>query len=313
MAKSVPNRPKVMVVGASGSLGGRVARRLLSSGVAVRAASREPESKLADLRGMGAETIRLDLREKESIEQAVQGVDRVLAGAHAFSPPRRDNTIHEVDGRGNRALIDAAARAGVDHLVLMSMTIAGPEAPTTYGRVKHAAEQYLRESDLSGTAVRADAFIESHVLDMMGNPLLDTGKVTMFGAGETPLRFVAVDDVAQIVCGLLLDDSPSRTRIIEMVGPEPMTRLEALRLLERSLGREARVRRLPVAGLRLMRAASRVFNPPLGYLVEASLAESTSPGYADSDAADERIVGTTRAEDVVAAWARDRLAESTSG
>ncbi len=56
----------ILIVGASGRLGGAVARRLLAEGQPVRAMSRAP-AKLEDLQALGAEVVAGDLRDPDSL------------------------------------------------------------------------------------------------------------------------------------------------------------------------------------------------------------------------------------------------------
>src|SRR5579872_3719215 len=101
----------ILIVGASGRLGGTVARRLLAEGRPVRALSRAPE-RLADLARPGAEVVTADLRDPASRARACAGTRMVLAAAHAVVG-KGDNQPRAVDDAGNRALIDAARAAGV--------------------------------------------------------------------------------------------------------------------------------------------------------------------------------------------------------
>jgi uncharacterized protein YbjT (DUF2867 family) len=72
-----------LIVGASGTLGSVVARRLLEKGEAVRGMSRTPE-KVADLKAMGAEVVRGDLRDPDSLRCACDGATAVIAAAHSL-------------------------------------------------------------------------------------------------------------------------------------------------------------------------------------------------------------------------------------
>ena len=100
----------VLVVGASGRLGGRVARKLLDRHVRVRALTRVP-GKIAELEARGAEVVRADLLEPPSLVKACAGVDQIFSTANNVmgtgpSSPRR------VDVAGYRNLMSAAGEAG---------------------------------------------------------------------------------------------------------------------------------------------------------------------------------------------------------
>jgi uncharacterized protein YbjT (DUF2867 family) len=73
----------ILVVGASGYLGGYTIRRLLAVGRRVRAASRDRQ-KLVELQSSGAELVQADLVDRRSLDAACDGVDAVLAASHSL-------------------------------------------------------------------------------------------------------------------------------------------------------------------------------------------------------------------------------------
>ena len=72
----------MLVVGASGRLGGTIARHLLDQGERVRVMTRTP-AKLENLKTMGAEVVSGDLRDPASLKSACQGIEQVITTAHA--------------------------------------------------------------------------------------------------------------------------------------------------------------------------------------------------------------------------------------
>src|SRR5216683_2390664 len=129
----------ILIVGASGGLGSVVAQRLLAQGKAVRAMTRTPLN-LAHLKQQGANVVSGDLRNPTSLLSAFQGVEQVLAAAHALDG-KGDNNPHTVDDAGNRRLIDAAKVAGVQHFVFLSILGASPDAPLEFFRIKYHTEE----------------------------------------------------------------------------------------------------------------------------------------------------------------------------
>ena len=85
-----------LIVGATGRLGSLVARKLLVEGKPIRAMTRTP-AKVDALKKLGAEVVQGDLRDPDSLARACQGVDKVLAAAHAFEA-QGDNNPLTVDG-----------------------------------------------------------------------------------------------------------------------------------------------------------------------------------------------------------------------
>ena len=179
----------ILIVGASGRLGSAVAQRLLAEGKQVRLMTRTP-SNLVDLKRQGAEVVSGDLRNPESLKNACQGVEQVLAAAHALVG-KGDNNPQTVDDAGNRQLIDAARAAGVKHFVFLSILGASPDAPVEFFRIKNHTEEYLRTSGLNFTIIRASAFMDLWA-QLIGQSIVEQGKTTIFGRGNNPINFVAV-------------------------------------------------------------------------------------------------------------------------
>ena len=111
----------------------------------------------------------------------------------------------------------AAAEAGVEHLVLMSVHGASPEHPMSLHRAKYAAEQALQASGLRFTIIRATAFLETWVT-VIGGTLSDQGHALVFGPGRNPINFVSVRDVAAVVA-LSVQDPSMSNEIVEIGGP----------------------------------------------------------------------------------------------
>jgi len=59
-------------------------------------------------------------------------------------------------------------------------------------------EEYLRNNGLPYTFLRPTAFFETHAHMLIGEPLLEKGKIPIYGRGENPRNFIAAKDVAQI-------------------------------------------------------------------------------------------------------------------
>ncbi len=116
----------ILIVGASGKLGGEVARRSLAEGLQVRALSRAP-ARLKELSDLGADVVAGDLRDENSLARACQGVETVFAAAHSFTG-NGTNSMAQVDDAGNRLLIDAARLAALDTSSL-PRPVPGPTIP----------------------------------------------------------------------------------------------------------------------------------------------------------------------------------------
>ncbi len=294
-----------LLLGASGQLGSRVAQRLLSEGEPVRAVSRDP-TRLQELVDRGAEAVQGDLLESAWIPSALAGVRTLLLASHGLVPPSRRNHPRAVDGVGTRRLLDAAGEAGVERVVFISAAGAG-SPDSTFVRLKAEAEAHLRgmgsERGLRHTIFRPTVFMENHALLLMGEPLRDTGTVSFFGRGETPLNWISAAELAGPVSQALMEPG-APDAVVEVGGPQVLTRREALEILEDVLGRKAKRRHLPLGVVRALKGLAGPFHPGLRCLLELVVAEEAHPER--QPVAPERFdwIGATPLQEVAERWAR---------
>lgn len=282
----------ILIVGATGVLGREVTRKLLAAGERVRAATRFAHN-ARDLAALGAEVVHADLIDPASLARACDGVDSVMAAAHAVMGRGR-YASDAVDGAGHRALIDAAKAASVKRFVYTSARGASADHPVDFFRTKARIEAYLRASGLDFMILRPSPFMEWHVHRLLGQPIVETGRTTIFGAGNTPTNFVACADLAHYAQAALTKPAAGG-RTLDLGGPDNVTKRDIVAMYERHAGRRARVRYVPIALMRAMSPLLRPVNPVVSRLMDASVWGETSDQTYD-----------------IAALPRDRPAQLTS-
>ncbi len=258
----------ILIVTANSSLGNAVARKLLTEGHAVRGLVRSPE-KGAELAKLGAEIVTGDLRQPDSLRRACEGASAVVAAAHAFMSGW-GNHSKLVDDQGHRDLIDAAIAAGVDHFVYTSALGARPDHPVPFVRIKAGVEEYLQRSRIDYTIIRPSAFMEAHAHMLIGQPLLEKGKVSLFGRGESPRNFVSVVDVAEFVVIALLNPR-AKGEIIEVGGPGNYTNRQVAELYARGIDGDVKIGHMPRFMLRTMSTLMRPFQPGMSQIMRYAL------------------------------------------
>lgn len=261
-----------LIVSGTGRVGRAVAQTLLQAGKPVRVLARTP-ARADDLRAMGAEVVKGDLTDPASIGRACRGATRVLATAHALMG-RGANSSYKVDMVGNRAMIEVARTAEVQHYVFISARGSAPDHPVPFFRYKHAGEQHLRQSGLSYSILRPTAFMEIWG-DMVGGPILTRGKTTIFGRGENPINFVSERDVVALAVQAL-DDPALRGRTVDVGGPENLTMNELAARYARAAGVTPKISRLPRRALRLIAALAEPLHPGVAQVMRAALDMDTS-------------------------------------
>jgi uncharacterized protein YbjT (DUF2867 family) len=240
-----------LIVGATGLLGGAITMRLLEEGrapVRVLLRRNSPSEHLATL-GMatpadsllaaGAEAAYGDLKDPASLREALRGVRRVVTTANSAARPEPDS-VRTVEFDGNRALVDAAAVAGVEHLVFVSAFGADPDNPVPFVAGKGATERHLRESGLGYTILAPDVFMEIWVPIVVGQAVAAGRPVTLVADASRRHAFVSLRDVAAYAVAAL-EHPDARDATMPIGGPEPLTWLDVVRVYERVLDRPIEV------------------------------------------------------------------------
>jgi uncharacterized protein YbjT (DUF2867 family) len=240
----------ILVVGASGNLGGSIARALLAEGEKVRMLVR-PGSSYRELVDGGAEPVTGDLKEPASLQAACAWVDAVVTTANAIGRGGED-TIESVDLHGNQHLIEAAEAEGVRRFVLTSVLGASTDSPVPLIRAKAEAEQRLMESAITWTILQPNLFMDTWLPMAVGGPALAGQPVTLVGEGRRRHSMVAMRDVVSYAVAALERDEANNQRLV-IGGPDAISWRDAVAAFEHQLGREIPVRTVrpgePVPGM----------------------------------------------------------------
>lgn len=232
----------VLVVGATGVLGGLVVRELLAKGHRVRAFVR-PHTDAKALESLGVGLARGDLKHPETLPAALAGVDVVVSTANSASRGG-DDTPESVDLRGNASLVAAAAKAGVAQFVFVSAYGASPASPIPFIRAKAETEARLKASGMPYTILRPDMFAEAWCGMLVGMPLATGQPATFIGNEDVGHTFVSVSDVAKVAVATV-GNADALGRTFNVGGPEYLTWRQVVAAFERASGRMLPIRTLP--------------------------------------------------------------------
>jgi uncharacterized protein YbjT (DUF2867 family) len=274
----------ILVAGGTGTLGSQVVRLLLERGEPVRVLTRDP-ARAADLPD-AVQVLTGDLRDPAAVTAAVRGCATVVSAVHGFVGPGKPSP-EAIDRDANRALIRAAADAGVQHLVLVSVLGAAPDHPMSLHRAKHAAEQALRASGLAWTILRPAAYLETWIA-IIGARLADKGQALVFGPGRNPINFVSAHDVAAVV-DLAVHDQSLRGRLLEVGGPENLTFTRLAERLITASGRPGRIRHVPLVMLRALSLLARPVSPAFARQAQAAVVMNTTDMALDTSTIRDRL------------------------
>ncbi len=251
------------MTGATGFVGWHVARRLLERGDRVRALVRDP-ARLKELEG--AEVVRGDLRDPESLARAVEGCGVVYHVAADYRLWTRDpEEMYRSNVEGTRHVLDAARRSGVERVVYTSTVgcigipkegIGDEQAPVgiedmqgPYKRSKFLAERVALEFAAGGfpvVIVNPTAPVGDHDFKPTptGKMLVDFVRGAMPAFLDTGLNVVDVRDVA---AGHLAACERGRAGERYILGSENLTLQKIFEALAKAIGRPAPKIRVPYA------------------------------------------------------------------
>jgi uncharacterized protein YbjT (DUF2867 family) len=262
----------LLIVGATGTLGRQIARRALDEGHQVRCLVRSPK-KAAFLKEWGAELVRGDICEPETLSAALEGVTAVIDAATARATESR--SIKQVDWDGKVALIQAAVVAKVERFIFFSILDAEKFPHVPLMEIKRCTEVFLAESGLNYTILRPCGFLQNLIADY-AIPILD-GQAVWVTSNTSPVAYMDTQDIAKFaVRALSVPETEKQT--FPVVGSRAWGAYEIIRLCERQSGREAKVTRLPLSILRGVRRFARFFEWGWNIADRLAFAEVLSTG-----------------------------------
>jgi uncharacterized protein YbjT (DUF2867 family) len=232
----------IVIAGATGLLGSRIARTLMDRGDAVRVLVRSEEAR-KEWEALGAEAVMGDLRQPESLEALCRGADVVITTATS-AMRGDDDTVEAVDRQGNRNLIDAARSSSVGRFVFVSASGASPESRLLLFRAKAATEAYLRESGLPWTIVAPHLLMEVWIEMVVGVPVRAGKPVSLVGQGRALHSFISIQDVAAFVAEAATRPEAAN-RKLDLGGPVPVSWREIIEQCQELVDSEIEVRYLP--------------------------------------------------------------------
>jgi len=225
----------ILVVGATGTLGLEICRRLSEHQTGVRALARETAdpSRLSALQNAGVDISWGDLKDPASLSRACHGVDVVISTASSTLSRQSGDSIETVDRLGQLALVEAARRSGVQHFTFVSIPRSPVhESPLT--RAKAEAERSLMESGIAYTILAANFFMEIWLSPALGFDYPHQ-KAVIFGNGHAPVSWISYRDVAEFA--VRSHRAPgARNRILEIGGPQDISPLDVVKIFERVSG-----------------------------------------------------------------------------
>ena len=213
--------PTLAITGSTGNLGGRVARLLAGSGVAQRLLARDV-TRVPQLEDAVPVSF-AGYADRADAVHALEGVSTLFMVSGSESADRRGQHL---------AFVDAAAEAGVRHVVYTSFFGAAPDATFTLARDHHATEEHIKASGMGWTFLRDNLYLD--VFEMfVGEDGTIRGP-----AGDGVVSAVSLNDVAACAAAVLSEPGAHAGKTYDLTGPEALSLSAVAETLSEALGRE---------------------------------------------------------------------------
>jgi NAD(P)H dehydrogenase (quinone) len=211
------------VTGATGAVGGTVARALAAAGQPIRLIVRDP-SRAPQL--PGAEVATATYGDRAAMQAALVGVHTLFLVSAS----------EDADRVGLHAsAVDAAVAAGVERIVYLSFYDARPDSTFTFARDHWQTEQHIRRSGAGFVFLRDNLYLDG----LVGFWISPDG-VLAGPAGDGRTGAVARDDVADVAVTVLLDPAPHDGQTYDLTGPEAVGLADVTEAVAAASGRQVR-------------------------------------------------------------------------
>jgi len=222
----------IVVCGATGNVGSRIAEILLAAGEPVRVLGRE-RVRLGPLAAKGAEPWLGDICDTAFLEKVFSGA----RGAFILIPPRYDaEDVREYQERVGASLVSALSNARVPRIVALSSV--GAHLPEGTGPIAglHGLETRLSALKDAGIVIlRPSYFMENHLWSI---PLIRTQGVNGSPTRpDVPLPMIATVDIADAAARLFAEGKFHGHEVRYLLGPRDLTMSEATRILGEAIGK----------------------------------------------------------------------------
>ncbi|NEU14620.1 NmrA family NAD(P)-binding protein [Methylobacterium sp. BTF04] len=201
---SIPHR--ILLAGATGGLGLRIARELRERGASVTAAIRLGTApvRVEPLTALGVEIRDVDLDDVAQVTAACLGVDCLVSALNGLQ--------HTILGTQS-VLLDAAVAAGVPRFIPSDFSLDFTRTPPGSNRNMDLRRAFKERLD--GAPIQATSILNGAFMDMLTGQapfiLFGPRRVIHWGDADQPVDFTTMDDTAAYTAAVAMDPTPPRT------------------------------------------------------------------------------------------------------
>ncbi len=269
---------KILLVGATGTLGRQIAKQAIEEGHEVRCFVRNPR-KASFLQEWGCELTKGNLLNSGDIDYALQDIEVVIDSA--TGRPEDSRSIYETDWDGKLNLFNACESKEIKRVIFLSILSTEKFRNVPLMDVKYCTEKLLEKSNFDYTIFKCAAFMQG-VISQFAIPVLDSQAVWMSGT-PTKIAYMNTQDMAKIIVSSI--DNPKSYKLsLPLVGPKAWDPDEVISLCEKYSNKKAKIFRVSPFLIKVTQSVVSFFQDALNVSERLAFAEVTSSGVAlDAD------------------------------
>ena len=269
---------KILLVGATGTLGRQIAKQAIEDGHLVRCFVRNPR-KASFLQEWGCELTKGNLLNYADLEYALQDIEAVIDAS--TSRPDDLKSIYETDWDGKLNLFNACESLKVKRVIFLSILLTEKFRNVPLMDIKYCTEKLLEKSSFDYTIFNCAAFMQG-VISQFAIPVLDSQAVWVSGT-PTKIAYMNTQDMAKIIVSAV--DKPNTHRLsLPLVGPKAWDSNEVITLCEKFSEKKAKIFRVSPFLINITQKVVSFFQDSLNVAERLAFSEVTSSGEAlDAD------------------------------